>query len=522
MTQRPIPAARGVIDFAGLRARHDVRAVLTRMGIDPPPGDRPFRVGAAALGMSHGVDDSQGVLIKPGEEHCWWAFHEQRGGDVVGLVRAATGLGLREAVTVLEQGGPIAVTRDPNTLVDDAGRIAARSSYYEDPDLDRTPVDRIMAINEQAWRYYTLPKLAEKARDYLLERGIDVTALEKATGEPLAGHTPRSPSGLVDQLQSRGFSAEELIDAGWAARPRAGGELRDRFRDRLLVPFRDETGRVLGVTGRAVTWSTDDRAPKYLNHPKTVTFDKSQVLYRPFEAQPVSSRASVVAVEGTLDALAISAVAARAGMLEHFAPVSQSGISLTPGVADRVAKISPRPPIVCGDSDEAGMVATARWASETMTRSHREVLAVTLPEGLDPLDWLKREGPIGLLAFSSWQCLADEDHVRPRPAGGVLAAKVLTDLVAEQPDKELWELAAPAVERLAVVAASVQAPGAAERFAREAAASLTTRIDGRPASWYVDQLTGHEPRPGRPPPAAAFTTPLPPTATAPAVSIPGA
>ncbi len=524
--QSPVPASRRV-DLEGVRERRPVREVLVRMGIDPPPAgpvgsSGSFRVPAAALGLGHGRDDSQGVLIKPDQpRHCWWAFHDQVGGDVIELVRAATGTSLMEAVVLLEGGGPIAVNRDPGVSVDAAGRVQARSSFYEDPDLDRTPVERVRAINAEAWHYYTLPVLAERARAYLAGRGIDLASLEDAAGAPLAGHTPRSPTGLVDQLRRRGFSDDELVDSGWAARPRATAvpatdgsmapgspagaavasvELRDRFRDRVLLPFRDEAGRVAGVTGRSVDWEPGSRAPKYLNHPRTVTFDKSEVLYRPVE-HAVSSRASAVVVEGTLDALAIAAQAASAGVLEHFAPVSQSGVSLTPAVAERVCAITPRPPIVCGDADSAGMLATARWATSLMRTQHREVLALTLPAGADPASWLGEHGASGLAAFSSWDCLDDRDRLRPRPAGGAIAAAAIDAARTSSPDVPLHALAAPVVEMVANVAAASPGAPAEVRFAEEAAARIVAVIDGLPASWYARRIRERASQiSGRPPP----------------------
>ena len=496
-TVQPSPGRSGRrhVDLEVVRAQHKVVDVLARMGIDTPAeagaagGHRHFRVPAAALGLGHGRDDSQGVLIKPSEaKHCWWAFHDRVGGDVIALVQAATGTTLLDAVDLLEAGGPIAVNRDPGVKVDASGRVQARSSFYEDPDLDRTPVERVQAINAEAWRYYTLPQLADRARTYLAGRAIDVTALEETAGAPLAGHTPHSATGLVDQLRRRGFSDDEMVDSGWAARPReqtgdtpAPAELRDRFRDRVLLPFRDEEGQVVGVTGRSVDWTPESRAPKYLNHPRTATFDKSNALYRPLE-RPVSSKASAVVVEGTLDALAIAAAAATAGVVDHFAPLSQSGVSLTPQVLGRVAAITARPPIAVGDSDTAGRGATARWAEAMMTGLGREVLTVQLPEGLDPADWMTQRGREGLMAFSSWNCLDDADHLRPRPAGGVLALEALRAAREKHPDREVWELVDDVVDDLATRAATVRDPAALQRFAREAAAILVTVVDGRPAA----------------------------------------
>lgn len=252
--------------LANLKATHPITSVLSRMGIRPPTnwdGITDYRIPAAALGLPHG-DDSSGVLIKSGDNR-WWAFHAWIGGDVLDLLRAVTGAtSLRDAAELLDSGQPIALVRaDADPTATEATPASKR------PDPTRTPLGRVCAINAQAWRYLTLPTLAERARGYLHGRGIDVTALEAENGEPLAGHTPASPTGLTDYLRHLGFRADEIVDSGWAVR-RPDHPLVDRYHARLLLPFRNPQGRVTGVTGRD---TTGHARAKYLNHPRTVAFD---------------------------------------------------------------------------------------------------------------------------------------------------------------------------------------------------------------------------------------------------------
>src|SRR5207237_397787 len=95
-----------------------------------------------------------------------------------------------------------------------------------------------------------------------------------------------------------------IVDAGWGIR-REGVRLRDKYHDRVLLPFRDDHGHIVGVTGRSTTWKPGDPFPKYLNHPQTLTFDKGAVLYRPTVRQ-LTEHGTVIMCEGTLDALAIA------------------------------------------------------------------------------------------------------------------------------------------------------------------------------------------------------------------------
>jgi DNA primase len=305
-------------------------------------------------------------------------------GDVLQLVMSIEGItSLAKAAELLDDHRPL--TAHPS-----GGGPARMASTVERPDLARTPAERVLAANQEAWRYLTLPQLAERGRQYLVDRDLDVTAFEAETGRPAVGHTPWSESGLVDQLRRKGFTDEELVDSGWASRG-PNGPIVDRYRRRLIIPVRDDHDRIVGVYGRDTAGT---RRAKYLNTPDTAAFNKGQVVYRPCR-MALQERARAVVCEGSLDALALAAEASKAGLSKLYAPVSPSGTALTLQQAKEVLKISRRPPLLCADGDTAGVVAAAKWAT-TFVLMGRESVAVILPNGLDPADWLARSGSAGL------------------------------------------------------------------------------------------------------------------------------
>lgn len=102
------------------------------------------------------------------------------------------------------------------------------------------------------------------------------TAGESASRATWA-HTPWSESGLVAHLTRKGFTGDELVDAGLALRF-ADGRMLDRFRHRLMLASRDPRGRFIGFYGRATSANPSAAVPKYLNTPTTVVFDKSRAL----------------------------------------------------------------------------------------------------------------------------------------------------------------------------------------------------------------------------------------------------
>jgi DNA primase len=470
-------------EIARVKRNHAIVHVLSRMGITTPPnwdGSSDYRIPAAALGFPHGRDDSQGVQIHPMTGY-WHAYHGNFGGDVLALVARVTGVTpLRTIARILDSLAPIEIKH-----ADTATALRYATEWSERPDLDRTPIRRVHDANAVAWRYLTLPRLAERARDYLRHRGIDVTALERETRQPLAGHTPTSRTGLVDHLRRRRFTDDEIVDSGWGVRA-ASKPMRDKYRHRVLLPFRDDGGRVVGVTGRDVTRRA---IAKYLNHPKTLTFDKSAALYRPASGD-LDEHATVIVCEGTLDALAIAAAAARVGASSSFAPVTQSGLSLTDHVAPRIFALHHRPPVLCGDGDEAGQKATVAWVDRAMRIYHREVLTLTLPDGMDPAEWLKRQGDLGLVSFTRTGCLDDEQRVRPKPAGGLLARYELARAIAceRDPSIETPLIAPTVIDRLGKRAAQVPHESAIKRFADEAGKTLAQLVDGMGAEGRAQQV----------------------------------
>jgi DNA primase len=465
-------------DITRVRAEHSLVDVLGRLGIDPPAqwdGAADYMISCPHPGHR---DSTPSCIVHPQTDR-WNCFGCGAHGDVLELVHDV------ERVTSLHTIAEILDSRRPLRPAPSAGTaapVAVRSTVpaSERPDPARTPCERVVAVNAAAWRYLSLPKLAERGRDYLRARGIDVTTLEAETRQPVVGHTPYQPGGLVTHLRQRGFSDDEIVDAGWGAR--RDGQLTDRFRRRVIIPVRDQDGRVIGAYGRDVTGTARQ---KYLNTAETIAFHKGAAVYRPSVTE-LDPHATVVVCEGSLDALAIAAHAAAAGKSCHFAPVSPSGTALTDAQARLVLAISDRPPLVCADSDEPGLAAAEKWIRTLMTRG-RETTVTVLPDGHDPASWLHDHGAAGLCAFTRKGCLdLPVDTVKPSPAGGLLAERILTEQVAtarrRDPSTETVKVLPAVLRQLAAEAVKVPGDAAAQRFATAAGDALAQLVDGMDAA----------------------------------------
>ena len=185
----------------------------------------------------------------------------------------------------------------------------------------------------------------------------------------------------------------------------------DRFRGRLIVPIFDASGKkVVGFGGRILPppeqtpVTSDFKAPKYLNSPESVIFQKSSILFnehmardavRKSQAAPGDKTRGVILVEGYMDAIALWGI----GVKEV---VASMGTAISSDQLASVAKLSGSPGgrvILCLDNDEAGQIAVERLCgngmlSEASSKHGVEILVASLPEGLkDPADFIEaREG----------------------------------------------------------------------------------------------------------------------------------
>ena len=191
------------------------------------------------------------------------------------------------------------------------------------------------------------------AREYLKKRGIGAETVSRFG----IGLAPDSRNALRRALASLG--EDKLIETGMLIHPEEGGkEPYDRFRGRLMIPIRDQRGRVIAFGGRIL----GEGEPKYLNSPDTPLFDKGRTLYNIDRAGPASRQAKrLIVVEGYMDVIALD----RAGIAEAVAP---NGTAVTEAQLERMWRLDPAP-ILCFDGDSAGRKAAIRAAMRRQRRT---------------------------------------------------------------------------------------------------------------------------------------------------------
>lgn len=266
----------------------------------------------------------------------------------------------------------------------------------------RTRVERLSAVVSAAVGYYqrclTEPGGSEALAYWREKRGITQEAIDAFH----LGWAPDEWRGLRDYLQGRGYSQQDLLDAGLLVENESGREPYDRFRGRVIIPIADERGLFVGLGGRGL----HNEQPKYLNSPQTELFDKGRTLFGlNLAAAAIREAGAVVVVEGYMDVIGPW----QAGFKNVVATM---GTSLTEQHAGQLKRFARRV-VLAMDPDAAGLAAAERAGSlfvaldspENMARSARsadalasaaqlELRVAPLPAGKDP-DEVARDDPAG-------------------------------------------------------------------------------------------------------------------------------
>jgi DNA primase len=231
-------------------------------------------------------------------------------------------------------------------------------------------------IAEEHFRASLNGPSGETARAYLQKRGVARDTIEQFG----LGYSERSGKALLRLFEQRNFPAAQMEQSGLVGR-REDGSMYDRFRNRLMFPIQDGSGKIIGFGGRAL--AADDN-PKYLNSPETPIYKKSYVLYnlhRAKEAMRKEDRA--ILVEGYMDAIGVTAAG--------FGPVVAScGTALTAQQVKLLKQHTPRI-VVNFDPDTAGANAAER-SIHILLEEGMQVRILELDGDLDPDEYCKERG----------------------------------------------------------------------------------------------------------------------------------
>jgi DNA primase len=297
--------------------------------------------------------------------------------DALRQLAQAAGIAMPESGVAAHRAGEMQALRDAN---------AAAGLFFEKQLAHRT--------------------LGAAARQYLAERGFNAESIKRFH----VGLAADAWDGFLSSSAAKKFAVSQLALAG-LVKPRQQGEGHyDTFRNRLMFPIRDPEGRVIAFGGRVMPGSDDGEgkasaAAKYLNSPQTPLFDKGRCAFGLDLAKQAiidsrtagDSRTTVAVVEGYTDVM----------MAHQFGctnVVSTLGTALTDRHLALLARFADRV-VVVFDPDTAGDAAVDRAIELAMTQEKIELAVASLPDGLDPDEFLLRSGAA---AFNTVLAQADD------------------------------------------------------------------------------------------------------------------
>lgn len=389
-----------------------VEEVKTRLNIEDVIGEYVVlkRAGRNFKGLSpFGNEKTPSFVVSP-EKQIWHDFSSGKGGNLFSFVMEMEGLDFKGALELLARKAGV-------DLEQYKGRGGGNAEIK----------DRLRAALALATKFYQVQFSHSKiALDYVLKqrRFSKQTALTF-----MLGYSPNNGTALYDFMRKHDFNDEELRKAGLITNRYSGAG--DMFRGRLMIPLQDATGSVIGFTARLLEDGPPASAPKYINTPATLLYDKSRHVYGLHLAKDQIRRSGhAVLVEGNLDVIA-----------SHQAGVSNvvatAGTALTEDHLKTIGRLAGDIRLSF-DADKAGVAATER-AIPIASKVGVSLYIVALPDGKDPDDLIKNKP-------GAWEKAIE----KPQYAVDWLIEryKQQTDLTSGQGKRELSDKLLPTIRAL--------------------------------------------------------------------------
>ena len=319
------------------------------------------RSGRNFKGLSPWTNEKSASFIVSPEKGIWHDFSSGRGGDVLSFVMEMEGLDFKGALEQLARKAGV-------DLEQFRGQTSSANTQHK---------GRVLETLELAAHFYQKQLLgSQSALSYLLkDRGFSKQTLL----DWRLGYAPNTGQALVNFLAKRGFSADDIKRAGLSFQRREG--MGDMFRGRIMIPLCDARGSVVGFTARLLADEPD--APKYINTPATVVYDKSrQVFGLHLAKEAIRKSGFVVVAEGNLDVIQ----SYQAGVKNV---VASAGTAMTEQHLRELKRFTGDIRLSF-DADRAGITATER-VIPLAQKTGVELRIISLPDAKDPDELIRKD-----------------------------------------------------------------------------------------------------------------------------------
>lgn len=327
------------------------------------------RAGRNFKGLSPFTGEKTPSFFVSPEKRIWHDFSSNKGGDVFSFVMEVEGMDFRQALEHLARKAGVDLSQfEPKGVRD----LAQRKK-------------RLLAAHDLAASYFQQSLIKNP---HALEYALKKRQLSKRTLQEFRiGYAPDDGEALVRFLTKKGFSKKELSDAGLTNR--FGGDL---FRGRLVLPLQDVGGQVIGFTGRVIR--EEPNAPKYLNTPQTLLYDKSRHVFGLSQAKAAIREAEYsVVVEGNMDVVSSHQAGVRNVVATAGTAMTEQQLKALRRLAGSVR--------LAYDADKAGVAATER-SLPLAGNVGVELGIITLPgESKDPDELIQQDKALWQQAIAS-------------------------------------------------------------------------------------------------------------------------
>lgn len=326
------------------------------------------------IGLCPFHDDNNPSMHVNDEKGFFHCFSCGAGGDVFGFLMRYSNIGFPEALKELARKAGVRLPAPRPRTKSERKKEAASARFFE--------------INSLVSSFYSgnlhsSGKNSARAREYMESRGISPEIIE----EFKLGFAPDSWDAAVEFASKNNIGVKELEELGLVvARERGSGHY-DRFRNRIIFPINEITGRICGFGGRTLS-EDEPKQPKYMNSPESPVFDKKSVLYGLYHSKSeIGREQKAVLVEGYMDFIKLYANGIRN-------VVATLGTAFTNEHARLLRRFCEEVVIVY-DGDTAGIRSAVR-AGEILLEQGISSSICRIPDGLDPDDYLEEHGPESL------------------------------------------------------------------------------------------------------------------------------
>ena len=301
-------------------------------------------------------DDHTPSMVVSKSRQTFHCFVCGKHGDVIEFVKEHENLTFMEALRVLAKKANL------------EDRMPKREMNSDEEAAFKQREAQLIAIDGAA-KYYQ--NNIVQAESFLKSRGYD-DIHEKALADYGVGYAP-SGNVAMRWLTEHGYSADRLKETDIIRTSEEGRDY-DTFRDRVVFPFYNLQGKVIGFAGRAVMPS--DKTAKYLNTTETPLFTKGKNLFGLYQArQSIGRNGFAYLVEGQFDVMSLH----RYG-IENV--IGGSGTAFTPDQVKLILRFTQNV-VMIYDADAAGIKA-ALTNSELLLKAGANVKCIRLPKGMDP------------------------------------------------------------------------------------------------------------------------------------------